>query len=306
MTASDLSGGAAAFKNCFNYRVSGKYLMGFKECYRKKRYLGKFLYFFNSYFQLLQIIFINRVVYCLKMENLQSLLLKISFLERKKCFFVVADKIFNQRNSIFSLIHEISIFIRNKCLQYAESFYVRFHETTYCMQRLIFAGLFCLSCLFFTCIGVPDFSLTPVITYNKIIISKNVLESDNTTNRVDSVRIFINFEDGDGDLGIADNERSVPPFTGDRLNNYYITAFRKNKEVVTKFNDYHGIFGLLNEEEDLNRERPIRGSIERFITFQRSAVDIFPNDTMFFDIYILDRSGNQSNTITTETVILKN
>ncbi|MBC8110893.1 MAG: hypothetical protein H7Y04_07525 [Verrucomicrobia bacterium] len=172
------------------------------------------------------------------------------------------------------------------------------------MQRLILAGLFCLSCLFFTCIGVPDFPLQPVITYDKITIKKNVLESETTENRVDSVSIFINFQDGDGDLGMNPNESGTSPFIGERFFNYYVTAFRKSNSITTKFREYPGFFGLLNE--DLSRKRPIKGNIERFITFQRGAVDIFPNDTMFFEVYILDRAGNRSNTITTETVILKN
>ena len=56
------------------------------------------------------------------------------------------------------------------------------------------------------CFEAPDFPNTPMITFNKV---KFVKAPSNKTNVADTLLITINYQDGDGDLGLDDNFNDI-------------------------------------------------------------------------------------------------
>ncbi len=144
----------------------------------------------------------------------------------------------------------------------------------------------------FSCANPPDFPLEPIITYESI--------STNTINqsaiRADSAMITISFTDGDGDLGREDMD-SVDIFIIDNRIDFLQPGF------VIPFIGQQGVGkGISGEISFLappnccifeNGLPPCQPSTE------------FPIDTVTYDIYIVDRAGNESNRVTTEPIFIR-
>jgi hypothetical protein len=160
----------------------------------------------------------------------------------------------------------------------------------------------------------PDFPDNPKI-YFKSIEKRRI--QDRLGNATDSVNIAVKFEDGDGDLGIAAEEIGNPPFhrqdsvpdgqggyikTPNRLYyNYYVQSYRKTNGVFIPFENVptlNGQYPPLNE----GKKGPIEGTLYYGTLFPILLTP--PNDTLRFDVYILDRAGNTSNVVSTSEVIV--
>jgi hypothetical protein len=57
-----------------------------------------------------------------------------------------------------------------------------------------------IACFIVSCVGTPEYPITPQVTLNNVI-KKRVIDGD-------SIIIAVDFKDGDGDLGLADDETS--------------------------------------------------------------------------------------------------
>ena len=146
--------------------------------------------------------------------------------------------------------------------------------------------------LIFACTSPPDYPLEPIITYQSI--------TTNTINQsaiqADSAVITIAFTDGDGDLG---NEQmdSVNIFVIDNRINFQQPGF------VIPFIGQQGVGKGISGEISFtappncciypNGTPPCQPSVD------------FPIDTVTYDIYIVDRAGNESNRVTTEPIFIR-
>lgn len=128
-------------------------------------------------------------------------------------------------------------------------------------------------------------------------------------NPVAEVTIAIKFKDGDGDLGLNDEDILKPPFNdvpGNKfVNNYFVeTLIEQNGVYVlyeTNITDaYTGRFLRLDPD---NKGRTIEGELRRSFEVPE-GFDITDGTKMKFRIQIADRSLNLSNTIETEPITL--
>ncbi|MFY0644416.1 MAG: hypothetical protein JXR19_08100 [Bacteroidia bacterium] len=147
------------------------------------------------------------------------------------------------------------------------------------------------------------FGPVPTITFEKIEVEQGESGTDSV------VHITFGFTDGDGDIGLGDTD-TIPPF--DRQSAYW-------QNVPVKI--YHKVNGsfeellnpLTNEPFDLPSERVPRitpegknKAISGNITIHISAnpLNTQPAEVKY-EIKLLDRALNVSNTVVTPSVLLK-
>ena len=110
----------------------------------------------------------------------------------------------------------------------------------------------------------------------------------------DSTLLVMSFTDGDGDIG---NEDSVSIFLIDNRDNFELPGFK------IPFIGEQGVGKGISGEISIvlpttcctfpNGVPPCQPSEE------------FPLDTLTYDLFIIDRAGNESNRITTEPIFLR-
>lgn len=146
--------------------------------------------------------------------------------------------------------------------------------------------------LFYSCTDAPDFPDEPQIEF--ISISKSELQQDDLN--TDSLSIFLSFTDGDGDIGSEQNSSEQNIFLIDTR-----TGFTQDKfkiPFVPPQGTGNGISGTMEILAFTtcciypDRTPPCTPSTK------------FPKDTLQYEIYIVDRAGNESNHVFTGDIIL--
>ena len=192
------------------------------------------------------------------------------------------------------------------------------------MTRKLFfwgrAGALVASTLAFVgCLKAPDYPVEPTIAFDTITLRSF---PNPPSPRVDSVRVTVSFQDGDGDLGLG-GRLGVPadaeyPYafqnndgTPNRYNsNYFIEPYRKNRSTgvfeklpisVIPAGEYNGRFPRLTAAD--TKPAPLKGTISRDFSFALGAPFI-PGDEVRFEVIIADRALHESNTITTSSIII--
>ncbi len=186
--------------------------------------------------------------------------------------------------------------------------------------RLAFflAGAAALTAGLSACLREPDYSTTPEISFNSIQLIR-VPPKVRGGVTLDSIRVTINYQDGDGDLGIDDVQgtgvysRNKPDGTPNKFyNNYFIEPYlldRATRQYVSLASlgiITQGIFnsGFPRPIKDANkRAAPIKGTL----TFALLGQDVGgliaqPGRALRFEVSIADRALRVSNTIVTDTV----
>lgn len=165
-----------------------------------------------------------------------------------------------------------------------------------------------------SCLTEPSYSSTPSISFNDLQ-SKRSLRG---TTPIDSVLITINFQDGDGDLGITETESKNAPYSITRPGtNFRMTPFVKAAgasrfdslktvrpdQLLTK-GAFYDRFDHISTTTD-NRASPLRGTLTRRYAF---ALGGYPGlkagDEVKFTVSILDRAQHQSNEVETSSIII--
>jgi hypothetical protein len=154
------------------------------------------------------------------------------------------------------------------------------------------------------CIGIPNFSNTPEISLNNLF-KINKFNADQKAN-LDSINFAINYQDGDGDLGMDTGEKDKAPFTGEYAFNFITTGYRKvnGRYQVFKNNEkFKYNYPKLNPQ---GKKTPLKGTIHLgfWLAKPDAGTEYKAGDTLRFDVYIYDRSLNKSNTITTNEIVL--
>lgn len=171
------------------------------------------------------------------------------------------------------------------------------------MKKLFLVGLSGLMLLSLTtCYEKPDFPTVPSIRYASI--SKETIVDPLTTGLTDIVTIGIEFQDGDGDLGLSDTD---PPTddTDDLYYNYFVTAFIQEGDDFVPIADptalgNRGRFTRLTEN---NQAGPIEGTLNREIEYPYlNPLPVPPNSLVRFEVQIRDRALNLSNVVVTDTI----
>ncbi len=167
-----------------------------------------------------------------------------------------------------------------------------------------------------SCLAEPKFSTTPEISFNNI----NLTHISSPTLTGDSVTVTINYQDGDGDLGLTASESAAAPYVGTRYaQNYFVEAFIKDKAsgqfvslaslnrqktttapiLYYTASEYYSRFEPITSEDN---HAPIKGVLNWKFVFPRQA-PFFSGEEVRFQVSIADRALHESNTITTASVI---
>jgi hypothetical protein len=150
------------------------------------------------------------------------------------------------------------------------------------------------------CLGKPEFSNTPAITFKSISLSAPA-NNNGGVSYGDDIVVTVEFQDGDGDLGT--NDTSIKSFN--------LGALRKQQGVFVPITfpsgfTFGGNFPPLSNVPN----SPIKGEISNTVPFAYELFTSFPRirrgDTVKFTIQLTDRAGNKSNIVQTPEVILGN
>jgi hypothetical protein len=165
-----------------------------------------------------------------------------------------------------------------------------------------------------SCLKEPSFSSTPDISFNNIRLQR---VTPTNQEPIDSIFITINFQDGDGDLGLTEAESKVSPYAypSKFANNYFVEPQVKRpgeKVYSTPIGLYTGVAvpeGAYNGRFDHpspltdNKAAPLKGTLTRRLGF--GASEYFNvGDKVRFTVSITDRALHVSNTITTDSVVI--
>ncbi|MCS7018716.1 MAG: hypothetical protein RMJ87_01255 [Cytophagales bacterium] len=180
------------------------------------------------------------------------------------------------------------------------------------LLRKILLACFCVVVLS-GCFREPDYSVVPEIAFQNIVVRPARFP------QTDSIAIFITYRDGDGDLGLSDQDIN-PPFnitnsdgTPNRFYyNYWINIFKKERGrfVRVVFTDpsvtLNGRFPRLN---NLPSRTAIEGSLRYGFNLFYAFADAYRprisrGDTVRFEVQLVDRQLNLSNIVQTDEIVI--
>ena len=152
-----------------------------------------------------------------------------------------------------------------------------------------------------SCVDIPDFSDTPRIFYNGIDQER----IEDPTGDIERVTITIDFEDGDGDIGVSDDERNDTNFTGkygswgdcELVTMQRLTNGTWTESILSV--DKYKWMPLLKKD---GKPGPLKGKIDINTKFYwgSSVVPV----TVKFKVRIRDRALRISNQIMTDSIIV--
>ena len=141
----------------------------------------------------------------------------------------------------------------------------------------------------------PEYPDEPVIDYQGFSLFTMEDELGNITLMG---RITFDFTDGDGNLGLPELDENTNPELPDSLKyNFYLQQYDLNGYEFVKVPEENG--GLLKFRIPYLDKQPLKGTIDLDISYP-----IIIYDTVFYTFYIVDRSFNQSNTDSTDVIVL--
>ena len=159
-----------------------------------------------------------------------------------------------------------------------------------------------------SCLQAPNYPDVPRIEEKSV----TVFRRSGATGLRDSIEIALNFEDGNGDLGLDNTDTTALYAYNGGLNryyeNYFLQPYYKNRRGIfvplLPANSFNGRFIRLMT--DASRPGPIRGVLRRsiIISLLDTAYSARPGTEYRFDVIIADRALHESNKVTTKAVPL--
>lgn len=161
------------------------------------------------------------------------------------------------------------------------------------MKQIITVNLLFFLIIFSACVRKPDFPDIPHLEFTGM--DKTAMIQGNLNS--DSIYIYLKFTDGDGDLGFE---------TTDSLPNLFVIDSRTGNIAESI---------KIPKLPDTGTGNGVSGEIELKLyttccLFKNnippcSVIDSIPFDTLFYKIYLIDRAGNVSDTVSTEPIVLE-
>ncbi len=148
-----------------------------------------------------------------------------------------------------------------------------------------------------SCKKLPKYGEVPEVDFGGFEVYRNRYNPLSLSYE-DSVIFKVKFKDGDGDLGMDEEDKK-----NDTLPNFIMQTFVRSNAVFLDSVVYTGQFQPLT----LNAKGikgPIEGELRYVQTF--SYADYGVRDSLKFSIRIKDRAGNFSNTVMTDILVVRN
>ena len=143
------------------------------------------------------------------------------------------------------------------------------------------------------CVNPPDFPDEPVLTFE--MLTKNELQQGDFNE--DSLFVVLSFTDGDGDIGRPSDDTTRDIVVFDNRTGKIQERFKMPE--VPEDGTGNGVEGDIT----IRIYNTCCLYPRNFPPCSRLAQ--YPLDTISYDIYITDRSGHQSNVVTTPNVVLR-
>lgn len=135
----------------------------------------------------------------------------------------------------------------------------------------------------------------PLVDYQNYSL---YISEDALGNQVVICRISFDFTDGDGNLGLPSLEGNTNPNLADSVKyNFYLQLYDLQGNEFVKIPEEYG--GTPKYRIPLLNKQPTKGTLDLDISYP-----VINYDTIFYTFYIVDRSYNQSNTDTTDVIVL--
>jgi hypothetical protein len=151
------------------------------------------------------------------------------------------------------------------------------------------AGVF-----FAGCKKTNDYPAEPVITL------KSLSSVRDNQGRDDHLVLEISFTDGDGDMGINQNEVNVPPYVDEYAGDVHVLLYIDTSGTWERWSQYDDI-GWIKQITVEGNKKDIRGDIKKDPIY-------FPplqtNLHIRYEVYIYDRALHKSNVITTSEMVI--
>ena len=156
----------------------------------------------------------------------------------------------------------------------------------------LFSLLLLVGVLMNACVSAPDYPIEPYIEFTGQ--SKNLMIQDRSN--TDSVYINLSFTDGDGDIGIESDSIMTDIFVIDTRTGDIQDRFKT--PAIPPEGTNNGVSGKI-----------------RLLIYTTccsfpdgippcEAPEQYPFDTLSYQVYMVDRAGNVSNTIETDMIVL--
>ena len=174
------------------------------------------------------------------------------------------------------------------------------------MKKLLLintCGLVFLVCGALFCDEPPQYDNEPNIEYARTERVRTVVNDA----FLDDIIPVIRFEDGDGDLGLTDENLKTAPYNeGNNGINYFIDVLIKRNNAFVPLDlpfSFSGHFFPLSPD---GRIGPLEGDLKYKIRFDERTVSrlIKRGDVLKFRIRIRDRALNFSNTVDSDEVVM--
>jgi len=137
-----------------------------------------------------------------------------------------------------------------------------------------------------SCKKDDTFPVTPEITFVSLV--KYVSVSNN-----DSLELTFDFTDGDGDIGSPESNTSS--------RDIFAKLFELKNGVFVEANLAAPLEYRMPYLEPSGNNKSLKGTVKINIDYNI----LQPNDTIRYELFIKDRAGRSSNTITTSTIITR-
>lgn len=145
------------------------------------------------------------------------------------------------------------------------------------------------------CQKFEEYPEIPEISYAGFLVLKD-------NNGADSLGLLnISYTDGDGDIGLNEND-TLPPFKY----NYFLDIYQRVDDTLRKIIlpdtnvNFNGRIPVLTPD---GAHKAIKGNIEMELELFM-MIPFLESDTVAFEIYIMDRSLHKSNTVRSPQYIL--
>jgi hypothetical protein len=147
-------------------------------------------------------------------------------------------------------------------------------------------GLSVMSLFISSCKKDDTFPVTPEITF--VSLEKFISVSNN-----DSLELTFDFTDGDGDIG--------SPVSNTSSRDIFAKLFELKNGVFVEANLAAPLEYRMPYLEPSGNNKSLKGTVKINIDYNI----LQPNDTIRYEVYITDRAGHKSNTITTSTIVTR-
>lgn len=157
-----------------------------------------------------------------------------------------------------------------------------------------------------SCSKISPYRSAPVITHRSLTYMVEVGEPDpifigSPPDTINMVRLSFELRDGDGDIGRADSASTVTDTLAPGIHLWlYLpsgTMMIPSQDTTLRY-----LYYQLPEIEAYSTTGQIKADVDIAITSYRST--IFPYDTIAYRYYVIDKSGNRSNTLFTDKAVI--